>query len=95
MRDFARAARLLLQPLPDTTDEFLDPTYPRPLGDENSVDFVIDNHDVSTPKTSPYGDITRWDMLWVGHCGCRFPARDDRNIPIGRAVLRFVSTETS
>lgn len=33
------------------------------------------------PTSSPFGDAERWDLLWPGHCGCRFPADYDRNVP--------------
>lgn len=91
MRDFARASRTLLQPISNTLDVYLDPTYPRPLANTDPSELSIDDQKVSRPSTSPYGDISRWDILWVGHCGCRFPTSDDRNVPIGRVVLRSVS----
>ncbi|OCL12536.1 glycosyltransferase family 25 protein, partial [Glonium stellatum] len=25
------------------------------------------------PTSSPYGDPTKWDVLWLGHCGAGFP----------------------
>jgi len=89
MQDFARAARLLVQPLPNTTDQYLDPTYPRPQADDAThKDFNIDDNEVTTkPTTSPYGDLANWDILWLGHCGCRFPRAIDGNTPIGRAVI--------
>lgn len=87
MSDFARASRLLVQPLSGTSDQFLDPTYPQPKGDQMPQDFDIKRDVTGEPSTSPYGDINRWDLLWVGHCGSRFPHADDRNVPLGRAVI--------
>ncbi|KAM3414313.1 hypothetical protein BST61_g10964 [Cercospora zeina] len=89
MRDFAKASRLLLQPLPDTKDEFLDPTWPRPDSwSPEPPSFEVDNQTLTTaPTTSPYGDLSRWEMLWLGHCGCRFPWAEDNNVPIGRAII--------
>ncbi|KAF2088231.1 glycosyltransferase family 25 protein [Saccharata proteae CBS 121410] len=87
MRDFAQASRLLVQPLPGSTDRFLDPTYPQPFAGEKPTNFYVDRHTTSEPTTSPYGDIDRWDMFWLGHCGSRFPRADDQNAPLGRAVL--------
>ena len=87
LRRFAQAVRLLIQPLPTTIDQFLDPTYPRPSSDQAHTDFFVDDHDVSKPKDSPYGDTNRWDVLWMGHCGCRFPQSSDINAPLARIVL--------
>lgn len=88
MYDFARAARLLVQPLPGTTDRFLDPTHPRPRENEGHVDFRLeDQHVVSKPTDSPFGDLRRWDLLWLGHCGTRFPRATDGNVPLGRVVI--------
>jgi len=88
MTDFARATRLLIQPLPGTTDTFLDPTNPRPrFPNEGHVDFRFEEqHVVSEPTESPFGDIRRWDVLWLGHCGARFPRATDENVPLGRVV---------
>ncbi|KAF2206424.1 glycosyltransferase family 25 protein [Cercospora zeae-maydis SCOH1-5] len=89
MRDFAKASRLLLQPLPGTEDEYLDPTWPRPNSwFPEPPSFEVDNRTLTTtPTTSPYGDLSRWGMLWLGHCGCRFPWANDKNVPIGRAII--------
>jgi len=87
MTDFARAARLLVQPLANTTDEYLDPTHPISNADQAYTDFKIDDRTTSEPIDSPYGDISRWDLLWLGHCGCRFPLASDNNVPLGRVVL--------
>lgn len=87
MVDFAKASRLLLQPLSGTTDRYLDPTYPRPSEGQMPQDFNIEKEVASAPSTSPYGDVDRWDLLWLGHCGGRFPRAEDRNTPLGRAVI--------
>lgn len=88
MRDFAKASRLLVQPLPRTTDKFLDPSWPRPdASSQNPVSFNINEATTGEPTSSPYGDLDRWDMLWVGHCGCRFPLATDLNVPLARAVV--------
>ena len=86
MRDFAKASRLLVQPLPGTNDNFVDPTYPQPSPGQDPLDFDIGHHTTGEPSSSPYGDIDRWDLFWIGHCGCRFPWAGD-GIPIGRAVI--------
>ncbi len=46
---------------------------------------------VIAPSSSPYGD--GWDVLWLGHCGARFPntaldawAAESKNVPKGRVV---------
>ena len=87
MKDFARAARLLVQPVTNTTDEYLDPTHPRPNADQSYTDFNIDDHTTTEPVDSPYGDLSRWDLLWLGHCGSRFPHASDTNAPLGRVIL--------
>ena len=87
MRDFAKASRLLVQPLSGTSDRFLDPTHPQPKGDQKPQDFDISKDITGEPSTSPYGDIDRWDILWLGHCGSRFPRASDQNVPLGRAVI--------
>ncbi len=87
MRDFAKASRLLVQPLSGTSDQFLDPTHPQPKQDQRPQNFDIRKDVSGEPSTSPYGDINRWDVLWLGHCGSRFPRASDRNVPLGRAVI--------
>ena len=87
MRDFAKASRLLIQPLSRTSDQYLDPTHPRPKGDATPQDFDIAKDSTSEPSTSPYGDVIRWDLFWLGHCGTRFPRASDHNVPLGRAVI--------
>ena len=86
MRDFAKASRLLVQPISGTSDTFIDPTYPQPKGDQTPQSFDIRKNVTGEPSTSPYGDIDRWDLLWVGHCGSRFPRASD-NVPLGRAII--------
>lgn len=96
MRDFAKASRLLVQPLPGTTNQFLDPTWPQPDAEHRqNTDFNIEEASTGEPTTSPYGDLDRWDMLWVGHCGCRFPWASDENVPLGRAIIPHDETVPS
>ena len=89
LTDFAKASRTLLQPLVGTQDSFLDPTYARPRDDQQPLNINISEslHEISRPLTSPYGDIDRWDLFWLGHCGCRFPRASDHNVPLGRAII--------
>jgi hypothetical protein len=87
MQDFARASRLLVQPVPGTSDQFLDPTYPQPSKGQQPKNFEVGKEHTAEPTTSPYGDIDRWDLFWLGHCGCRFPRASDINAPLGRAVI--------
>lgn len=88
MRDFARASRLLVQPLSGTESVFLDPTWPEPDGlTRERSDFSVENSTTGEPTTSPYGNLDRWGMLWMGHCGCRFPWAADKNVPLGRAII--------
>lgn len=87
MEDFAKASRLLVQPLSGTTDKFLDPTYPKPEGNQQPTNFDIQKDVTGEPATSPYGDIDRWDLLWLGHCGAHFPGGSDQIVPLGRAII--------
>ncbi|KAK5119658.1 hypothetical protein LTR85_007487 [Meristemomyces frigidus] len=90
MRDFAQASKLLIQPLRNTTDMYLDPTYPQPSNSSGweAPSFNIEqvNRTVES-TTSPYGNLDRWDLFWLGHCGARFPEASDGNTPLGRAVV--------
>ena len=87
MKTFARASRLLLQPLEGTTDQFLDPSYPHPSAGQIPLDFDINKFNTSIPSTSPYGDVDRWDLLWLGHCGGLFAQPDMIKTPLGRAII--------
>ncbi len=88
MQDFAKASRLLLQPLPGTTDQFLDPSYPSPSPGQEPQNFDITKEVTQVPCSSPYGDVERWDFLWVGHCGTQFSrATDENTTPLGRAII--------
>jgi hypothetical protein len=87
MQDFARASHLLVQPVPGTSDQFLDPTYPQPSPGQQPKDLAVGKERVIAPTTSPYGDLDRWDLFWLGHCGSRFPRASDINAPLGRAVI--------
>lgn len=87
MRHFAAASRTLIQPLKGHSDRFLDPSIPKPKEDEGAAEFNVLDDRVTTPSTSPYGDLDRWDLLWPGHCGSRFPRAEDGNIPLARVVI--------
>lgn len=87
MGEFAKASRLLVQALSGTSDHFLDPAHPQPKEDQRPQDFDIRTEVTGEPSTSPYGDIDRWDLFWLGHCGSRFPRASDQNVPLGRAVI--------
>lgn len=76
-----------MQPVQGTSDQFLDPTLPRRGPGQDREDIPIDIGGVESPTTSPYGDIDRWDVLWLGHCGNRFPRPSDDNAPLGRVPL--------
>lgn len=60
MYDFAKASRLLVQPLHGTTDQFLDPSYPRATKNQTPEQFSVDDERTAKPTTSPYGDLNRW-----------------------------------
>ena len=73
LKDFALASRTLIQPLSSDPQRHADPTFPTPKDQsEKSVEYQIDNlPSTVAPHLSPYGD--GWDVLWLGHCGVRFP----------------------
>jgi hypothetical protein len=90
LEQFARAANVLLQPLGTSTKDgepsYLDPSYPSPSPGPGYHDIDINKAPkVSQPKVSPYGD--NWDVLWLGHCGTKFPNEEQPQIPRGRAVI--------
>lgn len=86
--EFAVAVNLLTQPLAHGDSEYADPTFPTP-GESSSVPTELyPGSELSTvpPKLSPYGDD--WDVLWLGHCGARFPSSEqDPALPQGRALI--------
>ncbi|KAF2101184.1 hypothetical protein NA57DRAFT_34782 [Rhizodiscina lignyota] len=85
MYDFAQASRSLLQPLQNQSSQYLDPTYPKPIANSQPQNFELGSASVSTPSSTPYGDV--WDLFWLGHCGTRFPRASDGNAPLGRAII--------
>ncbi|KAF2104799.1 hypothetical protein NA57DRAFT_71005 [Rhizodiscina lignyota] len=89
---FARGASVLTQPLRGSRPGFADPSFPNPNTkvEADSSQFEIDMADAPetvVPSDSPYGDS--WDVLWLGHCGTKFPeAGSWPSTPLGRAVFR-------
>lgn len=97
LHDLSLATRTLTQPLanPDGENLYADSTYPIPQ-DKDAVpesDFNLNNPPSTVvPKKSPYGDC--WDLIWMGHCGMRFPADwlpSPEKIPKGRVVIPYSS----
>ncbi|KAF2869900.1 hypothetical protein BDV95DRAFT_620423 [Massariosphaeria phaeospora] len=37
------------------------------------------SHPQKNGPTSPYGDPSQWDILWIGHCGSGFPRNPDNH----------------
>ncbi|KAF2208124.1 glycosyltransferase family 25 protein [Cercospora zeae-maydis SCOH1-5] len=92
MRDFARASRRLLQPLSNGTDEAWKERTPElneRASEPSPVNVLPDDANITEPTTSPYGDIDRWDMLWIGHCGVALPHPDNSTatLPSTRVVI--------
>ena len=94
--DFAKGVRALTQPLAGS-GRYIDPTLEtrssadqiKPLG----YDLTPESAPSTTPTVkSPYGD--NWDILWLGHCGVRFPA-PGQTIPKGRYAIRNDETVPS
>lgn len=48
--------------------------------------FDVHEEPVTLPRTSPYGDIEHWDLLWFGHCGAQF-VEEDRQMHHGRVII--------
>ncbi|XWW94521.1 hypothetical protein V2A60_002464 [Cordyceps javanica] len=86
MQDLAISTQALTQPLAGSSSSYADSTYPT---NEEKQNATVGEFDINalprtvTPKISPYGD--EWEMMWVGHCGMRFPAADE-GLPMGRVV---------
>lgn len=92
-RMFAKASRLLLQPV-KATGVSLDRTNPRTSREYNPTDIHIDDPTpMVEPTTSPYGDIDLWDVLWMGHCGTHVPGKPALKHPSGRVI--FPNDETT
>ncbi|KAH9899014.1 hypothetical protein F4778DRAFT_771608 [Xylariomycetidae sp. FL2044] len=72
LRDFALSAHSLTQPLSSTSGKRVTELNFKKLPS------------TASPRVSPYGD--NWDLLWVGHCGMRFPFAESKVIPKGRVV---------
>jgi hypothetical protein len=86
LNDFALATHALSQPLGNSYT-YLDPTFPTPKDASGPVEFNLRSaQSVRKPTHSPYGD--NWEVLWLGHCGARFPNADrDPKCSRGRVVL--------
>lgn len=48
--------------------------------------------------SSPYGDPSQWDVLWIGHCGAGFPRpsplHKDRDVTTATAILTHANDDT-
>lgn len=96
--DFALSAHALTQPLANSTSsnsapQYADTTFPDPRAGLPSIpDLAFDSLPATlAPTASPYGD--QWTVLWLGHCGMRFPFppsyhndNNERAVPKGRVV---------
>lgn len=86
LRAFAAGARALNQPLTGTDRTYADPTFLTHDPTDNPI--VLDSAAAPStvpPTMSPYGD--NWDVLWLGHCGARFPEPSDPKKAKGRYVI--------
>ena len=86
LRDFALSSQALLQPLSSNPSSYADPTYPVPQDPaEKPPELSFDRlPSTMAPKISPYGD--GWDLLWIGHCGMKFPRFPGKDIPKGKVI---------
>lgn len=92
MTTFARATSSLMQPLLNDKTRIWDPSYPAPSTGDLPAEIDSSEELVVQSSVSPYGDTDRWDVLWPGHCGSRFPLASDVNVPIGRVIIRNDTT---
>jgi hypothetical protein len=89
--EFAEAVHILTQPLASDKTRYVDPTFPTPKkGVSDPIDIHVGPNSAApatiAPQNSPYGD--HWDVLWLGHCGVRFPEKvRDSNLPRGRVLF--------
>ena len=92
MQDLAISTQALTQPLAGSTASYADSTYP---SNEEHLNATVPEFDINalprtvTPKISPYGD--EWEMMWLGHCGMRFPAAEE-GLPMGRVLHKDDAT---
>ncbi|KAF2247995.1 glycosyltransferase family 25 protein [Trematosphaeria pertusa] len=85
LRDFAKSARALLQPLASDPSTYADPSFPTPKPDVGVTNIHFDALPETVPPTSfPYGDD--WDVLWIGHCGMAVPTAGTNSHGKGRVV---------
>lgn len=100
LRDWAIATRQLVQPRMGTTDQYLDPTYSRanytkynePIQkglNYTEWDIRSPPGQIVPPTDCAYGDLSRWDVLWAGHCGQRLamPGSECLKTPLGRVAM--------
>lgn len=79
--DFATATQTLMQPASRIEQSSKSLSH---ADVERNSEFDLRNPPWRLPpKTSPYGD--NWDLLWLGHCGMRFPF-NNTNLPKSRVV---------
>ncbi|WPH04459.1 Hypothetical protein R9X50_00735000 [Acrodontium crateriforme] len=86
LRTFAKASRLLVQPVRGAPSRLLDTTVHRHEG-QKPIDIDINDQSTVQPTSSPYGDVDKWDLLWLGHCGANLPRATDETTPLGRVII--------
>lgn len=87
LHQFAGAVHVLTQPLTSESRKEVESADIH-IGPGSSAPLTL------APKRSPYGD--NWDMLWLGHCGARFPDKEkDGNLPRGRVLFNDETVPSS
>lgn len=89
---------MLTQPLASDPTRYSDSTFVQPREDVEFEEFHIGPDSTAprtiVPKRSPYGD--NWDILWLGHCGTRFPDKEkDEDLPRGRVLFKDETVPSS
>lgn len=96
LSDFASSSRALIQPLMYEDGKYADATYPIPASASAVPGSPLSFHNLpqtQRPEQTVYGD--NWDILWIGHCGMRFPIEGmpgAERIPKGRVVRQHDET---
>ncbi|RAR07091.1 glycosyltransferase family 25 protein [Stemphylium lycopersici] len=78
----------------DTAFKILDAsTIPKTLS-SIPLSTAIDYQKPPSTPTSPYGDPSQWDVLWLGHCGAGMPRSSPSKKSITSTILTLTSDST-
>lgn len=69
---------------PETEDSIHNDSSPHPFSANLyslPLSSALSTHPQESGNTSPYGDSSNWDVLWLGHCGAGFPRPESSTYP--------------